>query len=154
MSLKKLLDIREKRKEKVFLELSIANDTVVAREENLQKAKETLVFYREWRVKKQKSLFDDLTSQQFKPKEYEKYLAKLTKIDVQENYYSEQLKAAEPLLQAAKNEYQQIKTKSLSVVRELEKLTEILKGTEENEKVLLLKKEESEAEEFMPINKF
>jgi len=94
MSLKKLLDIREKRKEKVFLELSIANDTVVAREENLQKAKETLVFYREWRVKKQKSLFDDLTSQQFKPKEYEKYLAKLTKIDVQENYYSEQLKAA------------------------------------------------------------
>jgi len=57
-------------------------------------------------------------------------------------------------LQAAKNEYQQIKTKSLSVVRELEKLTEILKGTEENEKVLLLKKEESEAEEFMPINKF
>ena len=151
MSLKKLLDIRTKRKERVFLELSIANDTIATRKENLQKANDNLAYYRDWRVKEQKSLFKDLTSQQFTPKEYEKYMAKLTKIDVQEQQYVEQIQTAESLVHTAEKEYQKVKKKSLAVTRELEKLTEILKGSEDAERTMMLRKEEREAEDFMPL---
>lgn len=150
MSLKKLLDIRTKRKERVFLELSIANDVVVARKIDLNNANNYLIHFRDWRVKEQKSLFDTLTSKQFTPKEYEKYMAKLTKIDAQEHQLIEQIKLAESAVQDAEKNYQKIKTKSLAVTRELEKLTEILEGEEKDEKIMKLRKEEREAEDFMP----
>lgn len=154
MSLKKLLEIREKRKERVFLELSIASNLITTKRQALQKSKENLVYYREWRVKTQKTLFDELTSQQFKPKEYEKYLAKLTKIDMQERSYIEQRETAESLVHEAEKAYQQVKEKSLEVTRELEKLTEILKGSEADEKIMMQRKEENEAEEFLPSIKY
>lgn len=149
MSLRKLLDIRSKRKDRVFSELQIARKNVIAREKMVKEKKAQLENYYTERTHKKKSLFDDISSRSFTKREHIKYLAKLAAIDAQEKKYTDHLKMAETLLQTAENDFQQAKLKSTEVLREIEKLTEILKGTEDSERVIALRKEEREAEDFV-----
>lgn len=149
MSLQKLLEIRTKRKERIFIDLRIASENIVLREKIQKEKEENLSTYRVQRVEKKKRLFDDIASQGFTIEDHEKYLAKLTKIDDQEKQYVEHLQMANTLLQTAQNEYQQTKAKSLAIMREFEKLTEILKGSEKAEKMMALRKEELEAEDYV-----
>ena len=154
MSLHKLLEIRTKRKERIFVELRIASDNIATREKILNEKEKQLADYKIQRLIEQKALFDKITSKGFTVKEHDKYIAALKKTDEQELKYVEHLKMAETLLQTAKHDYQQAKEKSLAVMRELERLTEILKGSEKSEKRAALRKEETEAEDFVCSGRF
>lgn len=149
MSLQKLLEIRTKRKERIFIDLRVASENIVSREKIQKEKEEGLSNYRVQRVVTQKALFDDIASQGFTIDDHNKYLAELEKIDDQEKQYVEHLQMANTLLQTAKSEYQQTKAKSLAIMREFEKLAEILKGSEKAEKIMALRKEETESEDYV-----
>lgn len=151
MSLQKLLEIRTKRKERIFAELQSASNTVVACQQKLEQASNDLQAYYIWKAEEQDSLFKELSKQKFTAKEYQRYLEKLAKIDVQERHYKEQIETGKTMLQTAKQDYEAIKVKSLAIAREMEKLTEILKGTDKIEKKKAIRKEEFEAEDFVPV---
>ncbi len=150
MSLQKLLNIRKKRKDRVFTELRIAKNNIANREKMWLAKREELENYYMERVQKKKQLFDKLSSKGFTTKEYAKYQAKLNAIDQQEKQYTERLKMAENLLQKAEEDYWQLKKKSSAIIREVEKLTEILKGVEQREKLKACRQEELEVEDFNP----
>lgn len=153
MSLQKLLNIREKRKDRVFTELRIAKNNIANREKMWLAKREELENYYMERAKKKKQLFDKLSSKGFTTKEYTKYRAKLNAIDQQEKQYTERLKMAENLLQKAEEDYWQLKKKSNAVIREVEKLTEILKDTNQQEKQKTNRQEEIEADDFSVMAK-
>ena len=122
--------------------------------QDVEKKKEELIRYKEWRVQKEQQLYDDIINTSVKQFDLDIMKRKIVKLRERDVTLQDDIVKAEEHVEECKQQLEEARQKHVlatQAVQKFEEFTDVLNQEEAKEKARL---EELEMEEFTPRNRY
>lgn len=151
MSLEQLREIRERRLEKMTLEVSRSREKMQHSEKAIQEKQQALDDFIKWRTDEQNNQFDNLQGGMFSAQDIHKYMDNQERMKGDEVKYQEAIKEAEEAFELAQQQYKKVHLELEDMSKKVEKIKEIIKEEKEGAEKESSRQEEAQNEEISNI---
>ena len=146
--LEDLLRIRQLRENEAAKKLAHAMDDLNAAQDRLRQSREELSEYSDWRVNRERELYDDVMNADVKPRDLDDLKQDVQILKEKELAFKKRVEECENSVTEFEQAYQRARTEHLATVRNLEKLTEHKREWAQNDARKSEQIQEREQEDF------